>query len=107
MDIRIAEVKQQKVLDVALNDLVATSISHLSLLSQKSLNLNLHPHRRQPQTRNPNFSPNRMMIRTTPLLEIPHHSRSCSVVHRQVIASDTIDLAPAFAAGGLQRELDV
>jgi hypothetical protein len=48
-----------------------------------------------------------MMLRTTPLLIIPHHSSSRSVVHRQVIASDTIDLAPAFAAGGLQRELDV
>jgi hypothetical protein len=48
-----------------------------------------------------------MMLRTTPLLEIPHHSRSRSVVHRQVIASDTIDLTPAFAASGFQRELDV
>lgn len=48
-----------------------------------------------------------MMIRATPLLIIPHHSRSRSVVHKQVITSDAIDLAPAFAAGGFQREFDV
>lgn len=48
-----------------------------------------------------------MMLRTTPLLKVSHHSRSRSVLHRQMIASDAIDLAPAFAAGGFQRELDV
>ena len=47
------------------------------------------------------------MIRPTPLLQIPYHSRSRSLVQRQVIASDAIDLAPACAASGLQREIYV
>jgi len=48
-----------------------------------------------------------MMLRPTPLLEIPNHSRSRILVQRQVIASDAIDLAPAFAASGFQREIGV
>lgn len=47
------------------------------------------------------------MLRPTPLLEIPHHSRSRVLVQRQVIAPDAIDLAPAFSASGFQREIDV
>lgn len=48
-----------------------------------------------------------MMVRTTPLLEITHHGRSRGLVYRQVIASQAVDLAPAFTASGFQRELDV
>ena len=87
--------------------LVATSTPHQSLIPQKSLNLNLHPHRLKPQPRNPNLRPYRMMDRTTPLLEIAHHRRSRGLVYRQVIASQTVYLAPAFTASGFQRELDV
>ena len=48
-----------------------------------------------------------MMISPTPLLEIPDHSSRRILVQRQVIASDAIDLAPAFAASGLQSQIDV
>jgi hypothetical protein len=47
------------------------------------------------------------MIRPTILLQIPHHSRSRSLVSRKVIASDAVHLAPTFAASGFQCELDV
>lgn len=87
--------------------MVAVSTSPQSLLPQKSLNLNLHSHRLQPQLRNPNLSPNRMMISPTPLLEISDHSSRRVLVQRQVVASDAIDLAPAFAASSFQGQIDI
>lgn len=41
------------------------------------------------------------------MLEILHHSRSRSLVQGQVVASDVVDLAPAFAASGFKREINV
>jgi hypothetical protein len=88
------------------HDLTSIPTAHPSLLPHKSLNLNLHPHRRKSQTRNPNLRPNRPMIGPAPLLQVPHHSSSRSLASRKVIASHAVDLTPAFAARSFQRELD-
>jgi hypothetical protein len=79
---------------------------HIKLLD-KSFHLYLNPHRVQTQPSDSHMSPDRSMIRATPLLEVPDHSRGRCFVQRNMIASDTIDLAPAFAASSLQRVFDV
>ena len=59
---------------VAISTLDQSLISNQSLIPQISLNLNLYPHRLKTQAGNPNLSPDRVMIRTQPLLKIAHYS---------------------------------
>lgn len=46
------------------------------------------------------------MIRN-PFLKIPHHGRDCFIVDWHMVRVDSVDLGPSFAAGVLQRNLDI
>lgn len=69
-------------------------------------NLNLNPHIILAQPRNPNTSPNRLMVRTI-LPEIPHHRRQRLVVNGHMVRVHAEDLVPAVPAGVAQVVLDV
>ncbi len=69
-------------------------------------NLDLHPHVIFSQSRNPNTSPNGLMIRH-PLLEVPHHRGQSLVVDRHVIRIHAENLRPSLAPRILQVHVDI